>query len=481
MRWVMYVYSCSSVETCLAACNERRTSCCTFEHSTNCSTTATSTHANPADRSIRGLLYFVDDTYRLYVPDDRNIKADILQDHHEAPEAGHPGNTRMLHSLKRYYYWPLMYDDIRRYTASCRHCQLHKPNYQPAAAPMTFPLPKHPFEEIALDWVGPLPTTPRHFDFLLNITDRLTKYAIAIPCCQSMTRVQLADALYYHVFCTHGVPQVIISDRDRRIDNEFFKQLSARQGTSHRLTVSHRPQGNGQAESLNKELVTKLRMYASDLSRAADWDLTVKECVYAYNTSVHSAHGFTPFFLLHGYHPSSLYTLYWPSSTPPYPSTGSAAEVADFQRRHHECLQLAHRRLTDEANQRASHRAAPIEKQPFFKVGDLVRVSTKNLPRDPEDTKFTARFTGPFEIIGNPSPQTYQIDFGLKYPGVSPFVNVQDLRPYVQPSASKFRSEADEPQVGSDHVRPIEAIVSSQRARGRPSRTTGPTMLSSED
>jgi hypothetical protein len=36
--------------------------------------------------------------------------------------------------------------------------------------------------------------------------------------------------------------------------------------------------------------------------------------------------------------------------------------------------------------------------------------------------------------------------------------------------------EADEPQVGSDHGRPIEAIVSSQRARGRPSRTPGPTM-----
>jgi hypothetical protein len=142
------------------------------------------------------------------VLNDPTIKADILHDHHEAPEAGHPKNTRTMNSLKRYFYWPLMYDDIRQYTASCRHCQLHKPSYQPAAAPITFPLLKQPLEEIALDWVGPLAATPRHLNFLLNISDRLTwctKYNFAIPSCQSITRVQLADTLYDHVFCTHGV------------------------------------------------------------------------------------------------------------------------------------------------------------------------------------------------------------------------------------------------------------------------------------
>jgi hypothetical protein len=72
-------------------------------------------------------------------------------------------------------------------------------------------------------------------------------------------------------------------------------QLFARQGTPYRLIVAHRPQGKGQAESLSKELVTKLRMYALDPSRVADWDVTAKECVYANNMSVHSAHGFSPF------------------------------------------------------------------------------------------------------------------------------------------------------------------------------------------
>jgi hypothetical protein len=51
-----------------------------------------------------------------------------------------------------------------------------------------------------------------------------------------------------------------------------------------------------------------MKMYATRASRAANWGLNIKGCVYAYNTAVHTAHGFTPFYLTHGYHPSSLYT-----------------------------------------------------------------------------------------------------------------------------------------------------------------------------
>jgi hypothetical protein len=287
---------------------------------------ARSGKANPAYRAIGGLLYFVDGaTYRLYVPDNNDIKADILADHHDAPSARHPGNHRMLHALQRHWYWPLMADDVAAYTRSCRHCQLNKPSSQPTVTPTTFPFPKHPFQEIALDWVGPLPRTQRGNDFLLNVTDRLTKYAISIPCRQTMNKEQLAEALYYDVFLVHGIPQVIVSDRDPRIDNAFIKLLSSKQGTQHRLTVAYRPRGNGQAEAYNKDIVTKLKMFCYAPARAVDWDITVKECAHAYNTSVHSATGYTPFYLVHGYHPSSLYTLYWPSTNPPFPSSGTPA------------------------------------------------------------------------------------------------------------------------------------------------------------
>jgi hypothetical protein len=56
----------------------------------------------------------------------------------------------------------------------------------------------------------------------------------------------------------------MISDRDLHIDNPFFQTLAELQGTSQRLTTARRPQGKGQAEAVNKELITKLRAYRLD-------------------------------------------------------------------------------------------------------------------------------------------------------------------------------------------------------------------------
>jgi hypothetical protein len=138
----------------------------------------------------------------------------------------------------------------------------------PIAPLTTFPIPQQPFEEISLDFVGPLPRSPRGNAFLLNFSFTLTKFAISIPCNQKITKTQLAETLFCEVFCHYGIPFVLVSDRDPRIDNLFFSQLAALQGTSQHLTTAHRPQGNGPAEALNKELINKLKAFCHDSSRS---------------------------------------------------------------------------------------------------------------------------------------------------------------------------------------------------------------------
>ena len=426
-------------------------------------------NANPAYRAFGGMLYFVDGgQYRLYVPNDRDLKLALLRDAHDAPIAGHPGTDRTFASLRRFYFWPNMLQEVIDYVRSCRSCQLVKPAPAPMAPQTTFPLPRHPFQEIALDWVGPLPSTARGNDFLLNVTDRLTKFAVAIPCRTTMTRLELADALFYNICLKFGFPQVIVSDRDRRIDNAFFRRLSDLQGTSHRLTTSYRPQGNGQAEGLNKELVNKLRVYCSDPTRASDWDRAVQVAAYAYNTSIHTAHHFTPFFLLHGFEPSSPYSLFWPSSRPKFPASGAAADVANFRAYHLECLRQAHANLQADADRRAARHAPPTSRLPRFRIGDLVRVSTAHLPRDPLDTKFAPRFLGPFSVRAQPSPFTFTIDFGAKFPGVNPNVNVDLLRAYIQPSTSRLRfTENDYPALGDIEDLTPCSLVARRPGRGK--------------
>jgi hypothetical protein len=361
--------------------------------------------------------------YPHYVPSNDGIKGDLLQDHHDVPSAGHPG---VEGALRQYFYWPNMHEDVADYVRSCSVCQLNKPCGQ---APTTTPLPKHPFEEVALDWIGPEPLTPWGHDFCLNLTDRLTKVALAVPCKQTMSKHELAETLHYKLLCAHGIPRVIVFDRDRRIDNDFFRHLNQVQGTTHRLTTSHRPQGNGQAKALDKELLTKLKAYCSDPARVADWDTTIQACVHAYNTSVHTAHGYTPFYLVHGYH--SVYTLCWQASEQPFPTSMDAAAVNQFRQHHHECVADAHGRLCRDAEAQKSRRSAPIAKQSFYKGGDHFRVYTKHLPPDPLYTKVATRYLDPFPIVAHHYPGVYEEDLGDKYPEVHCRVNADRLRPYL--------------------------------------------------
>ena len=106
---------------------------------------------------------------------------------------------------------------------------------------------------------------------------------------------------------------------------------------------------------------------------------------------------------------------------------------------------------------------------PAFKVGDLVSVSTQNLPHDVLDTKFAPRFLGPFKIVKVPRLYVYVVDFGAMFPNANALVNADLLRPFVQPSSTPLRhAEDDFPLVGDPNW-PIERLVSRARARGCPS------------
>jgi hypothetical protein len=143
--------------------------------------------------------------------------------------------------------------------------------------------------------------------------------------------------------------------------------------------------------------------------------------------------------------------------------------VNDFRQHHAECLDLARRHLTDDAAHRALRHAAPVHGQPAFEIGDFVRMCTVHLLRDPLDTKFSPWYLGPFVVSGHPSPNEYQIDFRAKFPNTHNHVNVDILRPCIQPSASRGLppDEPDLPAIGDTGPdTEIESPVGRQRSRG---------------
>ena len=66
---------------------------------------------------------------RIYVPNNKKVKEEILKENHDSVDVGHPGQQRMLKLLKRNYWWPGLKEDVKRYVQGCFKYQQNKVLY----------------------------------------------------------------------------------------------------------------------------------------------------------------------------------------------------------------------------------------------------------------------------------------------------------------------------------------------------------------
>ena len=59
---------------------------------------------------------------RIYVPNNKELREEILKKHHDLVDIGHLGQQRMLELLKRTYWWPGLKENIKRYVQGCFKC-----------------------------------------------------------------------------------------------------------------------------------------------------------------------------------------------------------------------------------------------------------------------------------------------------------------------------------------------------------------------
>ena len=112
---------------------------------------------------------------RIYVPNNKDIKEEILREHHDPADVGHPGQHRMQELIKRMYWWPGLKEDVKKYVQGCIKCQQNKVQHQKKAGKLhPLEIPKGPWQDISIDMIGPLLKSNK-MDAILVIVDRFTK------------------------------------------------------------------------------------------------------------------------------------------------------------------------------------------------------------------------------------------------------------------------------------------------------------------
>ena len=113
-------------------------------------------------------------------------------------------------------------------------------------------LPQGPWQDIAVDFMGPLPSG----DYVFAVTDHYSRY-VEISISKTNTAEVAINSLK-KMFATRGLPYTVMSDNGPHFVAEAFETLLKDNGIEHRRTTPLWPQANGEIERQNRSLLKRM-------------------------------------------------------------------------------------------------------------------------------------------------------------------------------------------------------------------------------
>jgi hypothetical protein len=167
----------------------------------------------------------------------------------------------------------------------------------PAGLLQPLPIPSAPWEVATMDFIDGLPPS-RHYNCILVVVDKLSKYAHFIPLRHPYTASKVADLFVANVFRLHGMPGALVSDRDPVFTSTFWQSVFRATGTHLKLSTAHHPQTDGKTERVNQSIECYLCCFIT--AQPQQWAKWLPLCEFWYNTNWHASLGKSPFELLYG-------------------------------------------------------------------------------------------------------------------------------------------------------------------------------------
>jgi transposase InsO family protein len=353
---------------------------------------------------------------------------EILAQYHD--ENGHGNAQRTLHQIREKYWWPRMFEQIRRYVASCDTCQRHAPKPRTKGTYRAWVV-RDRFQEWHVDIAGPLPESSSGNRYFVTCVDAATGEPVAEAIRQADAE-SVVRVLKDRVFLKHGPPSALLTDRGAQFMGNLWDEVARRLGTKLKFTSPFRPSTNGRCERMNGTIKNILKRLCGHLQR--DWDLHLQEAVcsilHAPNRTLKEA----PYFLVYGQEPRFALeqTLKIPSRPTPKSRLTLSEEGLSILESMDKAMELVYR------NVREAQRARQLawdqsHKNVKFEMGSEV-LYWRPVPvggGEGRSTSLAALWSGPYRIEKATGPLNYRI-VGVDNPADTHVVHVSRLKPYVR-------------------------------------------------
>jgi hypothetical protein len=325
------------------------------------------------------------------------------------------------------------------------------------------PIPTKPWDSIGMDFIGPFPES-KGFNYLWVVICRMTSMVHLIPVHTKITATELSWVYHREIVRLHGLPSLIVSDRDSKFTSKWWRELHRILGARLLMSTSFHPQTDGQTERANRNVGQIFRAVVWHDQK--DWVDRVDMTEFTINASVSETTKYAPFKLNGGHMPSMIKELRSDEVIP----KGIKAFVDQALQNLAEAHDLIIEARVFQTRNANTHRG----KEPTISPGDLVYLATKNLnlPKG-RVRKLCPKYVGPYKVVkADPSNSTYTLDLpvALQERRIVPKFHIALLRPYIASSDALFPNRAHpEPYdfgMADDHEWFVDEILGHRWKKG---------------
>ncbi|XP_074292101.1 uncharacterized protein LOC141618948 [Silene latifolia] len=135
------------------------------------------------------------------------------------------------------------------------------------------------------NWTSMSPTMPPN-----------TKHWVEAKSYKVLNAKQVAKFIQNDIICRYGVPNEFISDRGTHFQAET-ELILKKYKIKHHKSSPYRPQTNGAVKAANKTIATILRKMTDNYR---EWPEKIPSALWGYKTSIRTATGATPYYLVYG-------------------------------------------------------------------------------------------------------------------------------------------------------------------------------------
>ena len=198
---------------------------------------------------------------KVYVPKDEELRAEVIQLHHDVLAVGHGGRWKTVELVIRNYWWPGVTRDVGKYVEGCDLYQRMKNRTEELAGKLKLSeVLQKMWTHLTVDFITKLPVVAGK-DAILVVCDRLSKITHFVATMEGTSAEGLARLFRDNVWKLHRLPESVVSDRGPQFVAELMKELNQILGIKTKLSTVFHPQTDGQTEQMNQELEQYLRFF----------------------------------------------------------------------------------------------------------------------------------------------------------------------------------------------------------------------------